>query len=525
MPQSELFRQPLRRNDSLLATTRAGIGNAFSRCFLLGLRPFNSSDTGSLKRMSKAPADLDLLLVDDEADFLEPAFRFFERCGYHVAAATDAAQALAIQTERRFDVAVIDQHMPGMDGLELLRRLLHEDPEMQVILLTGGGTIASAVEAIKQGATEYLTKPLRLADLDLLIRKAHKSGRLQRDNHNLRQVLARSQPPASLIGDAPAMKELFRLIDRVAGSNKPILIEGESGTGKELVARAIHAQGPLADRPLVVINCAALPEPLLESELFGHEKGAFTGAVAAKPGLFEIADGGTLMIDEFGELAGSLQGKLLRVLEDGSMRRVGSVKERRVNVRILAATNRDMASEVRAGRFREDLYYRVNVLTLSLPPLREREGDVPLLVQHLLGPEWEVEPGVLELLESYRWPGNVRQLQNALERGKILADDRVIRRHNLPPELQRMGTAEPHSNGQRPFAPSDLHPQGGFGSTLPPVPEPPVDLESLSRTHVLAVLDRNRGNKAKAARQLGIGRRTLYRMLEKYGYSLPHSES
>lgn len=474
--------------------------------------------------MTKAPAELDLLLVDDEADFLEPAFRFFERSGYHVAAATDALQALAVQAERRFDVAVIDQHMPGMDGLELLRRLLREDPEMQVILLTGGGTIASAVEAIKQGAAEYLTKPLRLSDLDVLIRKASKSGRLQRENQNLRQVLARAQPPASIVGEAPAMKELFRLIDRVAGSDKPILIEGESGTGKELVARAIHAQGPLADRPLVVINCAALPEPLLESELFGHEKGAFTGAVAAKPGLFEIADGGTLMIDEFGELAGSLQGKLLRVLEDGSMRRVGSVKERRVKVRILAATNRDMASEVRAGRFREDLYYRVNVLTLPLPPLRDREGDVPLLVRHLLGPEWECEPGVMELLESYRWPGNVRQLQNALERGKILADDRVIRRHNLPPEIHRASNGEPFSNAPPPIAAGESAAAVALEHATAPAPGAPVDLESLSRTHVLAVLERNRGNKAKAARQLGIGRRTLYRMLEKYGYCLHETE-
>ena len=473
--------------------------------------------------MAEAPAELDLLLVDDEADFLEPAFRFLERRGYHVAAAADASQALSVQAERRFDVAVIDQHMPGMDGLELLQRLLREDPEMQVILLTGGGTIASAVEAIKHGAADYLTKPLRLPDLDVMIQKAHKAGRLQRDNQNLRQALARSQPPSTIVGEAPAMKELFRLIDRVAGSDKPVLIEGESGTGKELVARAIHARSPLADRPMVVINCAALPEPLLESELFGHEKGAFTGAVAAKQGLFEIADGGTLMIDEFGELAGSLQAKLLRVLEDGSMRRVGSVKERRVHVRILAATNRDLANEVRAGRFREDLYYRVNVLSLPLPPLRERDGDVSLLVRHLLGPQWKIEPGVMELLESYPWPGNVRQLQNALARAKILADDQVIRRQNLPPEICGAASAEGFLS-KRHALPGDRLAPVSRNATAAAVAGDPIDLESLSRSHVLTVLERNHGNKAKAARQLGIGRRTLYRMLEKYGYSISEAE-
>jgi DNA-binding NtrC family response regulator len=467
--------------------------------------------------MSETTAGLDLLLVDDETDFLEPAYRFFERLGYHVAAAADAEQALAIHVQRRFDVAVIDQHMPGIDGLELLRRLLGEDPEMQVILLTGGGTIASAVEAIKHGAADYLIKPLRLPDLDVLIRKAHRAGQLQRENQNLREALARYQPPSNIVGEAPAMKELLRLIDRVAASDKPVLIEGESGTGKELVARAIHAASPLADQPLVVINCAALPESLLESELFGHERGAFTGAVAAKPGLFEIADGGTLLIDEFGELAGSLQAKLLRVLEDGSLRRVGSVKERRVRVRILAATNRDLAGEVRGGRFREDLYYRVNVLTLLLPPLRQRDGDIPLLVRHLLGEQWELEPGVMELLDSYAWPGNVRQLQNALERAKILTQDQVIRRENLPPEVQGLQPGAVFSgNAQRSVSRHLLVETAGRPAEFELMPSEPVDLEALNRKHVLAALERSRGNKAEAARRLGVGRRTLYRMLEKY---------
>jgi transcriptional regulator with PAS, ATPase and Fis domain len=271
------------------------------------------------------------------------------------------------------------------------------------------------------------------------------------------------------------------------------LIQGESGTGKELVARALQRHSLRADQPLVVINCAALSETLLESELFGHEKGAFTGAVAAKPGLFEIADGGTLFVDEIGELAGNLQAKLLRVLEDGSMRRVGSVKERHVNVRLLAATNRDMAEEVRAGRFREDLFYRINVMSLQLPPLREREGDIRLLIQKFLGPHWRVGEEVLRAMETYSWPGNVRQLINAIERAKILADDKTIQLYDLPAEITRAKSPAqpiPTVNGER--------------------------LQDLERAHVVDILKRERGNKARAACALGVSRRSLYRILEKY---------
>jgi transcriptional regulator with PAS, ATPase and Fis domain len=317
---------------------------------------------------------------------------------------------------------------------------------------------------------------------------------MQRENVQLRQALRRTVQSSRLIGKSAAMEQVFRLIDRTATSEKPILIEGESGTGKELVARAIHQASPLADKPLVVINCAALPETLLESELFGHEKGAFTGAIAAKPGLFEIADGGTLFIDEFGELAGALQAKLLRVLEDGVIRRIGSVKERRVRARILAATNRNLLDEVRAGRFREDLYYRVNILTIHLPPLRERHGDVALIAASFLGANWKMEEGVMDILENYSWPGNVRQLLNALERAKILADDEYIRVANLPPEIL---STEPISVVAK------------AGTQ--------VDLETLNRLHVIEVLKQYQGNKARTARALGIGRRSLYRLLEKYG--------
>jgi transcriptional regulator with PAS, ATPase and Fis domain len=260
------------------------------------------------------------------------------------------------------------------------------------------------------------------------------------------------------------------------------------------VARALHQASTLADKPLVVVNCAALPEMLLESELFGHEKGAFTGAATAKPGLFEVADGGTLFIDEIGELSGTLQPKLLRVLEDGSMRRIGSLKERRVQVRLLAASNRDMSEEVRAKRFREDLYYRINVMTLQLPPLRDRKEDIPALVEHFGGPQWSITPDSLEALIRYDWPGNIRQLSNAIDRAKIMADDNVIRLDHLPPEVAR-GNA--------------------FPKTETNVDQ--FDLASIKRAHIVEVLNKEQGNKMRAARALGISRRSLYRLLEKYG--------
>lgn len=448
---------------------------------------------------------IDLLLVDDETDFLEPACRFFQRQGYRVSAAANAEQAIAVQSSQHFHIAVIDQNMPGINGLELLKRLHASDEELRIIMLTGGGSIASAVEAMKHGAVDYLSKPFGLDDLDTIIRRAARSGTLERENKHLKRQLAQSVSNKPLIGKSASLAEVKRLIDRIAPSDKPVLILGESGTGKELVARAIHAQSTLSDRPLVVINCAALPESLLESELFGHEKGAFTGAAEAKPGLFEIADGGTLFIDEFGELAGGLQAKLLRVLEDGSMRRIGSVKERRVKVRLIAATNRDLAKDVAAGRFREDLYYRVNVLSITIPPLRERKADIPLLVDHFLGPSWQLGPGVSELFQNSVWPGNVRQLINALERAKILADGSTISMSNLPLELR---TPVREESVTKPTIAM------GVGDSIP--------LESLSRLHITEVLRRNHGNKAKAARELGIARRSLYRILEKWGgASLP----
>jgi transcriptional regulator with PAS, ATPase and Fis domain len=315
---------------------------------------------------------------------------------------------------------------------------------------------------------------------------------IELNGHRTTGAGGRCERPANLLGESAAMLELFRLIARAGPTDNPILIQGESGTGKELVARALHKASRRADRSLVVVNCAALPETLLESELFGHERGSFTGATAAKPGLFEVADGGTLFVDEIGELAGSLQAKLLRVLEDGTFRRLGSVSDRRADVRLLTATNRRLDAEVKAGRFREDLYYRIDVLRLDLPSLRDRRDDIPILARYFSGREWRIEPQAMQALEAYDWPGNVRELINAIERAKILADDNVIRVANLPaPIAQRRANA-----CERP--PEDLN------------------LESLRRMHVMRVLSREGGNKSRTARALGVSRRSLYRLLEKY---------
>jgi len=441
-----------------------------------------------------SPSSIDLLVVDDDAEFREILVSRFARHGFAVQPAGDGEEALGLADRRNFDVAIFDMMMPGMTGLELLKRFKATHPECEVILLTGQGSIETAVEAMKLGAYDYLQKPFPLKDLEAVAGKAVERRNLRKENTQLKALIERTRPAHQMIGQSPAMQEVFRLIERAGPSDKAILIQGESGTGKELVARALHMHSNRADEPMVVINCAALPEMLLESELFGHERGSFTGAVSAKPGLFEVADGGTLFIDEIGELPGSLQAKLLRVLEDGSLRRIGSVQERRVNVRLLAATNRNLACEIEAKRFREDLYYRINVMSLELPPLRERQGDIRLLVNHFLGTGWEIEPDALEALERYYWPGNVRQLINALDRAKILCDSETIRVKELPREVVSPTTS------------------ANISSTY----ESTDDLSTIQRSKVVEVLRREAGNKSKAARALGIDRRKLYRLLEKY---------
>ena len=442
--------------------------------------------------MSDTPV-IDLLVVDDDDEFRDTLVRRFSRGAFAVSDAAGGEEALAMTGRREFDVAVVDMMMPGLSGLELLEKFKESSVECEIIFLTGKGTIETAVQAMKLGAFDYLQKPSPLQELETVIRRAFERRQLRKENRQLKTLLKRSQPRSDMVGQSPAMQEVFRLIQRAGPSDKAILIQGESGTGKELVARALHQHSNRADKPLVVINCAALSETLLESELFGHEKGAFTGAVGAKSGLFEVADNGTLFIDEIGEMPGSLQAKLLRVLEDGSMRRVGSIKERKVNVRLLCATNRQLAEEVEAGRFREDLFYRINVMSLELPPIRHREGDIPLIVAHFLGPAWEIEEAAMQTLERYHWPGNIRQLLNCIERGKIMAEDRTVRLRDLPREVCDASPETEHENH--------------FDTD---------DLASIERAKVVDVLRREDGNKTRAARALGIDRRKIYRLVEKY---------
>ncbi|HQX49051.1 MAG TPA: sigma-54 dependent transcriptional regulator [Planctomycetaceae bacterium] len=457
---------------------------------------------------------MNLLVVEDDPDFRETCTRWMTRKGHFVHAAANGHEALEACDRKVFDVAIVDMNMPGLSGLEVLDRMKASQVETEVIILTGQGSIESAVNAMKLGASDYLTKPFPLDELEQRCMMSWERARLNKENRALRTIIERSQPSVKIIGESFRMREVFRLIERVAPTDKPVLIQGESGTGKELVARALQQKSQRVNRPFVTINCAALPEQLVESELFGHRKGAFTGANEDRAGLFEVADSGTLFIDEIGELPGGLQPKLLRALEDGSIRRVGSHRERKVDVRVIAATNRILVDEVAAGRFREDLYYRINVMSLELPPLRKREGDVLLLIKSMLEKGWTITDEATHAMEAYSWPGNVRQLKNAIERAQILANDHLITIDDLPSEIVEprecpQGPHVPMMNREKEFAELS-NANGGQNADSP-------RLEDLEKTHIVSILRQQNGNKARTARILGIHRRKLYRLLERYG--------
>jgi len=438
-------------------------------------------------------AEIELLLVEDDHDFRDTCARWMQRKGHFVEQAANGQEALALCERRQFQVAIVDMNMPGISGIELLERMKSANIESEVIILTGQGTIENAVESMKLGACDYLTKPFPLAELEHRCQLAYQRAIIRKENRQLKAVIALNRPKVELIGRSQRMQAIRAMVEKVAPTEKAVLIEGESGTGKEVVARQIQQLSKRADKPFVTINCAALPEQLVESELFGHQRGAFTGAMNDKTGLFEVADGGTLFVDEIGDLPRALQPKLLRVLEDGTLRRVGSNKERRVNVRILSATNKNLSAEVAAGRFREDLFYRINVLSLQLPPLREREDDTILLAQHFLGEHWQLSAEAVTVLENYHWPGNVRQLINVLDRATILAEDNTIIPADLPEQI-----ADPPPDKTNP---KPTHSQ---------------KLDEMERAHIIDVLHKEKGNKARTARALGIHRRKLYRLLERY---------
>jgi DNA-binding NtrC family response regulator len=450
-------------------------------------------------------APLYLLIVDDDDQLRQTLVRRFQRQGFTVTDAPSGAAALAKLDEARQDVALLDLHLPDMTGIDLLAQLKERQPELEALMLTAHGSIETAIEAMKRGAYDYLTKPFHLPELEVQIEKAFEKVRLARRERLWLEHLRYESPRYQLVGSTPGLRRVVQLIEKVAPTDATVLVCGASGTGKELVARALHFNSPRRDRPLVTINCAALQATLIESELFGHEKGAFTGAAAAKLGLVEVAEGGTLFIDEIAEMAPGLQAKLLRVLENGRFRRVGSTQEREADVRVVGATNKNLEQEREAGRVREDLYYRLNVVAISLPLLRDRSRDIPELVEHFLttrqiGPQRSrLEPEALEVLCRYDWPGNVRELANVLERAQILAEDHVITVEDLPDNLV----------GATPLA---VFPGAD-----------PQHLREVERRHVLGVLRLEKGNKVHAAKTLGISRRALYRLIRKYRVTDAHS--
>jgi DNA-binding NtrC family response regulator len=442
-----------------------------------------------------------ILVVDDEPAQLELLSGFLTKQGFETVLAESAEKALAIFRRAAVDLVVTDQKMPDMSGLDLVKAMRAINPEASVIVITAYGTVDTAVAAIKSGAADYLTKPVNLDELLYRVEQVRERHRLLTENRELREALQTHRRIDGVIGEGGRMLEVFSLVRRVASSEATVLIRGESGTGKELIAKAIHYGSPRASGPMIRVNCAALPETLLESELFGHEKGAFTGAFAARKGRFELADGGTLFLDEIGDLPLPLQAKLLRVLQEKEFERLGSSKPVRVNVRILAATHRDLEALLKAGQFREDLYYRLNVVTITLPALRERREDLPLLMDHFLRRFAEKNKKIIrgftqearEMLLRYDYPGNVRELENIIERAVVLTRDDVIGRADLPLTTHNV---EGEENEQ---------------ASLPAV------VEGVERRMIREALARSGGIQTRAAELLGISERALRYKLNKYG--------
>ena len=445
-----------------------------------------------------------VLLVDDEANFLRVLHSELAELGFDVLSYGTAREAMECLSAQARDVVVADMRMIGPGGIDLLKAARKEGWSVEVIILTGGGTIESAVEAMKLGAYDYVLKPVDLEKLAALIMKAAEKVGLHRENRKLQKLLRLTQPAVRIVGRSPAMEHVLALARRAAAGESNVLIEGETGTGKELFARLIHGESSRSGQPLITVNCAALPETLLDSELFGHRKGSYTGALEHREGVFELADRGTLFLDEVGEIPFPLQAKLLRALQFGEVKRIGDSVNRTVDARVIGATSRDLRSETANGGFREDLYYRLNVIELRIPPLRERLEDIPLLVEGTMlrwarddGPR-RMSPRSLELLQRYHWPGNVRQLENLLERCLVLCDDAEI-------DLER----SPFGREIREIMSTGEIPADGTDGTL----------EEIARRHIEATLRRTRGNRAEAARHLGISVRNLYYKMKSLGLS------
>ena len=446
-----------------------------------------------------------ILLVDDETDTLDACTQILRKDGYQVETAVSAREAIQLLRSRPFDLAITDLKMPQVDGLELLKALKRVDPEMAVVMITGYATVETAVASMKEGAYDYIPKPFTPDELRLVVRNALERQELVGENTDLRERLSGGRDQL-LVGGSGPLQRVHQLIARVAETDSTVLILGETGTGKELVARAIHARSLRASAPLITVNCAAIPSELLESELFGHERGAFTGAIRRKRGSFELAHHGSLFLDEVGALSPPLQAKLLRALQEGEVRPVGSEEGVRLDVRIIAATNRDLAEATRQGAFRDDLFYRLNVVPIHVPPLRERKEDIPPLAEHFIAqyrrklqtPVRGIAPAALDLLVSYDWPGNVRELEHTIERAIILAEGELLDwesfAHLVPAPTRATRTRRPVTDA-RDF------------TDLP-------SLEKVERDYIMEVLQATRWNRKRASEILGISTVTLWRKVQ-----------
>ena len=457
-------------------------------------------------------ADGRILVVDDEESMCQYLSILLEKEGYEVCTAAGGAEALRLMEERPFDVVMTDIQMPKMDGIQLLRGLKGIDPLTPIIMLTAYASEKSAIDAVNLGAFSYLQKHCKNDEIKMVIRNALALRRAQAENFKLKKELRRRKSKLRIIGQSPRMLAIFKMVDKIAATPATILINGESGTGKELIARAIHERSERSAAPFVAINCGAIPETLLESQLFGHVRGAFTGAERDHDGFCRQAEGGTIFLDEIGETPGAIQVKLLRMLQEREIYPVGSSKSIKVDVRVIAATNRDLEAEVAAGRFRTDLYYRLNVIPLLLPALRERVDDIPLLVDHFLRMHYPgyagnlgaaIEEAALHALQAYDWPGNVRELENVIERASIIREAERIAVRDLPDQVRQPSGAAP-----------------GGGNLL----GTHVSLDEVERAHILSVLDSVGGHKKRAAEILQINPSTLYRKLIRYGVAQPGAE-
>ena len=445
-----------------------------------------------------------ILIVEDEKSMREVMQILLEGEGHSVMTASDGLEGLSCVEKDIFDLVITDMKMPKANGFEVLKKIKETSPDTIVIMITAFGNTETAIEAMKLGAYDYISKPFNIDEIRLIVKKAIEKKRETDELSLLRQKVESTYALENIIGRSPKMQDLFKLIPRIAQSNSSVLILGESGSGKELVASALHNLSHRKDKNFVTINCAAFPEGLLESELFGHMKGAFTGAMFNKQGLFEIADGGSVLLDEIGEMPNNLQAKLLRVLENGTFRRIGGTTDIKVDVRIISATHKDLKDEIAAGRFREDLYYRLNVVPLRIPPLRERNEDIPLLIEHFLkksSPEpKKVSPEALKMLMDYPWKGNVRELENVIERTALLTDRTEIAPSDLPSEV----------NGYR----MDVQ-------SFPDLTEEGIDIDriigDLEKKYLLRALEKTKGIKTEAAKLLNLSFRSFRHRLHKYG--------